>query len=100
MKNKLLYTEVTKAAEALATALRKFSGDPMYCNVSIVTRDRVQDAAEAPDVYTIRVHKANEENPVGNLLITESGFIYRAEDGKVAKIERIITGGEVDDTQG
>ena len=93
MKNKLLYTEVTEAAEKLATALRKFSGESMYCNVSVVTRDTFQDATEAPDLYTLRVHETGDGDPVGSMIIAESGFIYRAEDGNVIRVERQITAG-------
>ena len=96
MKKRLLYTEITKAAEELATALRKFAGVPMYANVSIVTRDRIQDEAEEPDVYTLRVHEANGE-PVGDMILAESGLIYRDREGKITKVDRIISGGVKDD---
>jgi len=98
MKKRVLYTEITKAAEDLAAALRKFSSSPMYCNVSIVTRDRIQDETEAPDVYTLRVHKADASDPVGDMILAESGLIYRTDDGKIARGDRIISGGVEDDT--
>lgn len=97
MKNKTLYTEITKAAEDMAKALRNYSGAPMYCSVSIVTRDSIQDEKEAPDVYTLRVHEAGGSEPVGNMILAESGLIYRDEEGKIASVDRIITGGTRDD---
>lgn len=57
MKDKLLYTDITTAIEALALALRRHSGGSMFCRVEVLTRDKDQDD-EAPDLYTFTFIRA------------------------------------------
>lgn len=88
MKRQILYTEITKAAEALAQALRKYSDASMYAAVSVVTRDSDRKNGDTPDFYTLRV----EDNEVTAPIIAEAGIIHRDEDGQIAKVERVVGG--------
>ena len=87
MKNKILYTDVTKAVEDLALALRKFSGGSMFASIELLTRDEDQDD-DAPDLYTFRIHEPEVDTPT----LAEGGWIYRDGDDKIVSIKRI--GGE------
>ena len=93
MKKNILYADVTKAIEDLALALRKYSSAPMYCNVTIVSRDAVRDEDEAPDVYVVRLHEADGSTPIGSVTISESGLIFYDSDDKIIKVERDEDGG-------
>lgn len=88
MENKLLYTDVTTAIEALALALRRYSGGSMYCRIEVLTRDKDQDD-EAPDLYTFGIHPGSSDE----IILSEGGWIYRDADGKIIKIKRIGDGG-------
>lgn len=96
MKNQILYTEITKAAEALAQALRKYSDASMYAAVSVVTRDSDRKNGDTPDFYTLRVNvikkKDKNEYEATDPIIAEAGFIHRDEDGQIAKVERVVGG--------
>lgn len=87
MKKQLLYTEVTKAAEIIAQALRKYSGESLYCDVTVFSRE--PDEEGEPDLYAIRIHENADEF---KNIIGEMGLIIRDEDGKIARIEYIHRG--------
>lgn len=97
MKRQILYTEITRAAEALAQALRKYSDVSMYAAVSVVTRDTMRKDGDTPDFYTLRVEviKKKDENEYEATapIIAEAGVIHRDEDGQIAKVERVVGGG-------
>lgn len=91
MKNKILETEITSAAEHLAQVLRSYSGRPMRCDLTIRTREGEKDK------YFIVAYYSDETDENA---LTEGGRIYY-EDGtdKIAKIEPFY--GEVkNDTPG
>lgn len=88
MENKLLYTDVTAAIEALALALRRYSGGSMFCRIEVLTRDKDQDD-EAPDLYTFGIHPGSSDE----IILSEGGWIFRDADGKIIKIKRIGDGG-------
>lgn len=90
MKKQVLYAEITKAVEDLATALRKFSDKSVFCNVSIASRSEAEDST---DDYVIKVHMNSKDLP---LVIGEAGYIVRDTDGKIAKVERLHGGVEDD----
>lgn len=96
MKRQILYTEITKAAEALAQALRKYSDASMYAAVSVVTRDGDAKNGDTPDFYTLRVNVINKkdknEYEATDPIIAEAGVIHRDEDGQIAKVERVVGG--------
>ena len=90
MKKQVLYAEITKAVEDLATALRKFTGESVFCNISVISRS---EAEGSPDDYTIKVHTNTDGLP---LVFGEAGYIVRDTDGKIAKVERLHGGVEDD----
>lgn len=90
MEKKMLYSDVTAAVENLTQALRKFSGESVFCNISIVTREDTKGDA---DSYTIKVHMSAEGLP---LVFSEAGYIVRDTDGMIAKVERLHGGVEDD----
>lgn len=92
MENQILYTEITKAVEDIAQAIRKFSGESIFCNISVVSREK--EVGE-PDSYTIKVHVNQKDLP---LVLSEAGYIIRDENDRIAKIERTL-GGFKNDTQ-
>lgn len=97
MKNQLLHTEITKAAEDLAQALRRYSDASMYAAVTVVTRDTMRKDGDAPDFYTLRVQvvKENaEEYRATAPEIAEAGVIHRDDDGKITNVEMLIGGVE------
>lgn len=90
MKNQILYSEITKAVEDLAQALRKFSDAPMYASASVATRDTSK--RHGGDWYTITVHDIKdtaEEDEATDPIIGEAGVIIRDSDGMIAKVERL-----------
>ena len=89
MKDKILYTEVTTAIENLALALRKYSGASTFCRVELLTYDADQDE-EAPDLYTFGIHPGGSDE----IILSEGGWIYRDQDGKIIKVKRIGDGGD------
>ena len=93
MKNKVLYTEVIKAAEGLARALRNYTDEPMYMHLAIFTRDEEShhegDPDGLPDFYSLVVHSASEEYFEENLepTISTSARVYYKEskDGELIR---------------
>ena len=84
MKKTILHAEVIKAAESLAVALSKFSSDPMYCSVTVFTKDVTckceGDPEGIPDYYSVRIHDA-EDVEGERTFISESARVYYGEDG-------------------
>lgn len=91
MKDKVLYSEVTEAAERLATALRKYSSGSIYCSLTVMSR-----SDESSDFYMVRVHETDHIEPVGRILVSESGQIVRDGDGRIERVSRTKNGGEID----
>ena len=97
MKDKILRTEVTEAAERLATALRKYSSGSMYCSLTILSRNEnvvSEIDGESTDFYMVRVHETNHEEPVGKILMSESGQIVRDEEGRIERVSKMANGVE------
>ena len=96
MKNKVLYTEVIKAAETLARALRNYTDEPMYLNLCIFTRDaechHEGDPEGTPDFYSLVVHSASEEYFEENLepTISTSARVYYKETKHGELIQTVI----------
>lgn len=91
MKNKILYSEISKTVEKLCVLLRKTSPDPLFLDIAIFTRDKVvSDGKEIPDYYSFRVCKADEEFEADAPLINESSRVFysfdKEEGEKVHKI--------------
>lgn len=84
MKDKILESEVRKAAEHLALALRKYTKEPMYCSLTIFSRDITckgdEDPEGIPDYYTFRVHEADDVEEIVPTF-SESSRVYYDADG-------------------
>lgn len=80
MKNKILETEIRKHAEALAVALRKFKGEPMYFHLTIFSRDNTADEDD-PDYYDFCLHEFNEETEEIVDLTSKAYLIHYGDEG-------------------
>ena len=85
MKNKILKTEVEKAAEHLCKCLREYTDEPMYLSMTVFTRDNTikdEESDEIPDYYSITLHNADIEE-VEDIILTlsESKRVFYGEDG-------------------
>ena len=58
MKDKVLHTAVTSAAESIAQALHSYSDKEVFCEIVVNTRDPFYE--DNPDILSIRVEYANE----------------------------------------
>ena len=80
MKNKVLYTEVLKAAEHLATVLRNYTDEPMYLNLCIFTRDAEchhdGDPDGVPDYYDVVVEGAEADGDAEPTICTSARVYY------------------------
>ena len=90
MKNKVLYTEVIKAAEGLARALRNFTDEPMYLNLCIFTRDaechHEGDPDGLPDYYDVVVNGADvefDENTDPTISTSARVYYKESKDGEL-----------------
>lgn len=92
MKNKILYSEISKTVENLCVLLRKTSPDPLFLDIAIFTRDKVvSDGEEIPDYYAFRLCKADEEFEADAPLINEASRVFYSltEDGE-EKIRKVM----------
>ena len=84
MNNKILETEITKHAEALAVALRKYTDVPIYFHLSVMTRDNVADDPDAPDYYDFVVHELDDD--FGEIKkMTSKAFLIHYDDEGIIK---------------
>lgn len=86
MKNKILEAEVTKTIQSLVKALRKYSDEGLYISFFAFTHDTdsADTPGDVPDYYSIRIHKA-EEDELGDFdnIYNEAGRIfYSVVDGE------------------
>ena len=93
MKNKVLYTEVLKAAEHLATVLRNYTDEPMYLNLCIFTRDaechHEGDPDGVPDYYDVVVEGAEADDDA-EPTISKTARVYYSEDQYGELIRTVI----------
>ena len=92
MKEKIVYTEIKKAAEHLASVIRKYYPEQIYVDVVLFTHENPEDYDDNPtndlDYYSIRAtmtdSKFNDDLPVIPFL-SESGRIYY-DDEEIRKV--------------
>jgi len=58
MKDKVLRTAVTSAAESIAQALHSYSDKEVFCEIVVSTREQCHK--DNPDVLSIKVEYAND----------------------------------------
>lgn len=88
MKEKIVYTEIKKAAEHLASVIHKYYPEQIYVDVVLFTHENPEDYDDNPtndlDYYSIRAtmtdSKFNDDLPVVPFL-SESGRIYYDDKG-------------------
>lgn len=95
MKNKVLDAEVTKHVEALAKALRSYTDEPMYLNLTIFTRDKEchleGDPEGIPDYYDVRTHEADIEDVEDiDCTFSRTARVYYALDDHEELIRTVI----------
>lgn len=95
MKNKVLYTEVIKAAEGLARALRNYTEEPMHLDLFIFTRDKdchhEGDPDGLPDYYNVIVNGADLElDEYTDKTIYTSARVYYKESKDGELIQTVI----------
>lgn len=83
MKDKILETEIRQHAEALSVALRKYTDAPLYCHLTIFTRDK--DESECPDYCDINVHTIDEETQEFLFVVSQSYLIHHNDEGEITK---------------
>lgn len=86
MKNKMLYTKVKEAAESLCNALRAYSDEPLYCNVTVFTRDNTiaKRPEDVPDYYNFVVaypDEVDEDIRINSTVISESAKVFYGDKG-------------------
>lgn len=79
MKDKILESEIRTHAEAIASALRKYSDAPMYASVAIFSRDNTIEV-EPVDYCNITVHLFSEDEEIVSLF-SKALLLHYGEDG-------------------
>ena len=96
MKDKVLRTAVTSAAEAIAQALHSYSDMPIFCQILIGTRD--ENMKENPDVYHVKVQYAFDRGDIP-IMKADAKVTYSIDHGceLIRRVEPIgEEGGEED----
>ena len=83
MKDKILETEIRQHAEAISKALRKYSSEPLYCHLTIFTRDN--DESECPDYCDINVHTVDEATEEFVFIVSQAYLIHHNDEGEITK---------------
>lgn len=88
MKEKIVYTEVKKAAEHLASTIRKYYPEQIYVDVVLFTHENPDayddEVGKDIDYYSIRVTTADSDSDVELPVvpfISESGRIVYGDEG-------------------
>lgn len=97
MEDKILKTIVVMAAENVALELRKYSPDPMMCQITVLShfnenKETTEPEGE-PDFYKIEV-RLDDEGAVP--IIDETVKVFYSEDkfGRIEGIRRTMKTGE------
>lgn len=81
MESALLETKLHELAQEAAKALREYSGEPMYCDIVVFTRN--DKDGEDVDTYSITAAPSLPEEP--DFRVKDSVEIKRAEDGGILR---------------
>lgn len=95
MEEKILKTIVTMSIENITRELRKFSKEPLQCDITIFSRDQVvkddTDPEGVPDYYSVVVRLAGEDAELVFPIIDESNKVfYSYDDRGIEGIRRVI----------
>ena len=106
MEEKILKTIVTMSIENITRELRKFSKEPLQCDITIFSRDQVvkdgTDPEGIPDYYSVLVRIVGEDVELTYPIIDESNKVYYSYDDRgIEGIRRVLPcyrkGSEEDD---
>ncbi len=94
MEEKILKTIVTMSIENITRELRKFSKEPLQCDITIFSRDKVVKEPideDVPDYYSVVVKLAGEDVELTGAIIDESNKIYYSFDDRgIEGIRRVL----------
>ena len=95
MEEKILKMIVTMSIENITRELRKYSKEPLQCNITIFSRDQVvkdeTDPEGIPDYYSVVVRLAGEDAELVSPIIDESNKVfYSYDDRGIEGIRRVI----------
>ena len=95
MEEKILKTIVTMSIENITRELRKFSKEPLQCDITIFSRDQVvkdeTDPEGVPDYYSVVVRLAGEDAELVSPIIDESNKVFCSYDDRgIEGIRRVI----------
>ena len=94
MEEKILKTIVTMSIENITRELRKFSKEPLQCDITIFSRDEVIKEPideDIPDYYSVVVRLAGEDTELTAAIIDESNKIYYSYDDRgIEGIRRVL----------
>lgn len=86
MEEKILKTIVTMSIENITRELRKFSKEPLQCDITIFSRDQVvkddTDPEGVPDYYSVVVRLAGEDAELVSPIIDESNKVFYSYDDR------------------
>ena len=95
MEEKILKTIVTMSIENITRELRKYSKEPLQCDITIFSRDQVvkdeTDPEGTPDYYSVVVRLAGEDVEITYPIIDESNKVYYSYDDRgIEGIRKVI----------
>lgn len=86
MEEKILKTIVTMSIENITRELRKYSKEPLQCDITIFSRDQVvkdeTDPEGVPDYYSVVVRLAGEDAELVSPIIDESNKVFYSYDDR------------------
>ena len=86
MEEKILKTMVTMSIENITRELRKFSKEPLQCDITIFSRDQVvkddTDPEGIPDYYSVVVRLTGEDAELVSPIIDESNKVFYSYDDR------------------
>lgn len=85
MKDKVLESEITKSVEKIAKSLRFYSKLPIFCNISISTRDE-----DDQDFYLIKCNYYHKTDRGDVPILQKSALVEYTIDKKHELIRRVI----------
>ena len=95
MKDKVLHSEINKAAEGLLLALRKYTDEPLYFSLTIFSKDNTVicegDPDGVPDFFSVRLLNTDSMESIYN----EASRVYYSEGEGEELIKKVIPFGGV-----
>jgi len=94
IENKILYSEIVKATENLASLMRRSTDKQLYLNITIFSRDDTSkcdgDPSGVPDYYNFRLNFADEDFVPDVPIMSEASRVYYSEEDGKEGIRKVI----------